>query len=646
MKCLGPLLLACLALHAADEAPGWLKELTTVSVPPQSAKVSAYVLWDEEALTVEPTGRKVIVRRQAVRILNAEGRKYGQATEHFMAGSSKVRDLRAWVISASGQTKLYGKDKAIERGVVTDDLYSDARVRQIFGEVDPGGTFGFESTVEDSSVFLQAQFRFHSGIPVHCARFSVTLPPEWKHQAVLLNHAPLEPTVNGATSTWEMRQLPYFEPEPSSPGLGGLGPRLAVSFIPPPGAAATTGRVIRDWADVSRWMSELGDPQAQPDDAIRAKASQLTAGLNGELERLQALARYAQYIRYVSIQRNIGRGGGYLPHAAKDVLAKAYGDCKDKSTLLRALAQSLGFTTYGVSVYSGDRDAVRPTWASPHQFNHAIAAIRVADSTNASSVAALPGLGRLLFFDPTDPHTSFGDLPLDEQGSYVLVEAGDRGQLVQLPLAPAQANLVERTLHVQLQADGAIAAKLEEKSRGGAATQERGRLKQLSADNYRRLIEVWVARSVPGSQLENVVPTDTDAAFTLTLGLASPVYGKLMQNRLLVFRPTAVLRGNYSPFLAPKRTHPIVLDPEAFTESTTVQLPPGFAVDEMPDPVTLRTDFGEFRSTYEAKDGQVIVHRSLEVRSATVPADRYREVKSFFEQVHGHEQASVVLIKK
>src|SRR5262245_44169221 len=124
--------LACSAtLFAADDTPGWLKEMSTVAVPPQSAKVSAYVLLDEEAITVEPTGRKISVKRKAIKILNAEGRKYGRAVEHYLNGSSKVRDLKAWVITASGQTKYYGKDKIIERGAVSDELYSDVRLRLI-----------------------------------------------------------------------------------------------------------------------------------------------------------------------------------------------------------------------------------------------------------------------------------------------------------------------------------------------------------------------------------------------------------------------------------------------------------------------------------------------------------------------------------
>ena len=76
-------------------------------------------------------------------------------------------------------------------------------------------------------------------------------------------------------------------------------------------------------------------------------------------------------------------------------------------------------------------------------------------------------------------------------------------------------------------------------------------------------------------------PEDTGGAFTLRLSLTAPTYGKLMQNCLLIFRPTAVLRGSPSPFVEAKRTHSLVLDPEAFTELTAVTLPPGFTVDEL-----------------------------------------------------------------
>jgi transglutaminase-like putative cysteine protease len=44
----------------------------------------------------------------------------------------------------------------------------------------------------------------------------------------------------------------------------------------------------------------------------------------------------------VGIDFGVGR---YQPHAAAEVLANQYGDCKDKDTLLEALLRAKGFTT-------------------------------------------------------------------------------------------------------------------------------------------------------------------------------------------------------------------------------------------------------------------------------------------------------------
>ena len=60
---------------------------------------------------------------------------------------------------------------------------------------------------------------------------------------------------------------------------------------------------------------------------------------------------------------------------------------------------------------------------------HSFAVIAIAfPADNAvSSVVNHPSLGRLMIFDPTDPETPVGELPDDEQGSFALIVAGDRG---------------------------------------------------------------------------------------------------------------------------------------------------------------------------------------------------------------------------
>ena len=125
-----------------------------------------------------------------------------------------------------------------------------------------------------------------------------------------LQHARVEPTVNGSTYSWEMRDLPPIEPEVMSPPVTSLAPWLAVTYQPAANAKSGTGRAFASWADVSRWMTELSDPQMVLDDNLAGKAKQLTANAKTEYERIQAIGRFVQSVsllnrRDASIARHL-----------------------------------------------------------------------------------------------------------------------------------------------------------------------------------------------------------------------------------------------------------------------------------------------------------------------------------------------------
>jgi transglutaminase-like putative cysteine protease len=174
---------------------------------------------------------------------------------------------------------------------------------------------------------------------------------------------------------------------------------------------------VKTWHDLSAWASGFYDPPAEVTDAIRAKAAELTASANTELDRIRAVAAFVQKTNYVAVEINLARGGGFQPHAADQVLARHYGDCKDKATLMRALLKAAGIESYAVVIYARDRQYVHPEWPSPNQFNHAIVAVRISAQTKLPTVVEHPKLGRLLIFDSTDPVTPVGNLRQEEQGS-------------------------------------------------------------------------------------------------------------------------------------------------------------------------------------------------------------------------------------
>jgi hypothetical protein len=643
-------LLAFGAVVAADEAPPWLQQAAKVSTPEYEKEQPAVVLQSEQHVTVSEDGRITTVTMFAVRILTREGRGYAQGIEFYESDAGKVREMRAWLIKPSGTIRKYAKDDIVDAVEDPNDVYNESRYKMIDAseEADAGAVFGYQAITEQRSIFSQDVWTFQNRLPAIASRYILTLPAGWAAKTVTFNHEKIIPTINGSTYTWELTNLSPIRPEPSSPRVSSLAPRIAISYFPPGDSPSNNFKTFSNWTEVSYWLTQLHDPQAVPNEALSAKARELTANAKTELDKIRAIGAYVQNIRYISIDIGVSRGGGMRPHAAMDVFAKSYGDCKDKANLMRAMLKVIGITAYPVVIYSGDADYVREEWASPHQFNHCIVAVKVSEETQVATIITHPKLGRLLIFDATDDNTPVGDLPDQEQGSLALIVAGEAGSLVRMPVTPAETNLLDRRVEASLAADGSLTAAIREKAAGRWAVGYRREFRGLSRPDYQKTIEGWITSGASGARVSKVEPRDdlSGGRFDLDIDFTAQAYAQLMQDRLLVFKPAIVSRRESLSLTEVKRMHPIVIKATAYSESVSVKLPAGFVVDEMPDPVKLETSFGSYATTYEVKDGQLLFTRKLVQRAATIPVDGYASVRSFFQKIRAAELAPVVLARK
>jgi hypothetical protein len=638
------LLSASSSLAFGDDAPGWLRQAATIPVPTYDKKVSTVVLVDNSTISVGEDGLMTTVSTYAIRILNREGRDEAVAAVGYETDTGKVKDFHAWLIRPSGQVKSYGKDETIDQADL-NDVYDESRVRKIVAGTDaePGAVFGYQTTTETRPFFYQSIWSFQETAPVLSSRLTVVLPAGWQASSVTFNHADVPVSANGTTYSWELRDLAPLEWEPASPTL--LAPRLAVKYFPTEGAKNPGVRSFESWSEVSRWYTDLSDSQAAADERIAAKARELIAGAKTELDKIRAIGRYAQNIQYISVQIGVGR---WRPHAASEVLAKSYGDCKDKANLMRAMLRSLNIQSYPVLIFSGDSTYVNEAWISPGQFNHCIIAIKVSDETKAATIITHPALGRLLIFDATDDNTPIGDLPEDEQGSFALIAAGDLGTLVKMPETPPESNSVDRQIEASLSSDGSLNATVRERATGQRAVDYRREFRNLSRPEYIKRVEGRISRGATAAQVSKVEPIDksSEGRFDLDIEFSALAYGQLMQDRLLVFKPALVSRREALFLTDAVRRHPIVLDAHAFTETVHVKLPAGFLVDELPDALKIDGPFGSYKTTYEVKDSELVFTRTLAQRAGTIPAAQYQTVRSFFERIRAAEQAPVVLARK
>ncbi len=634
-------------LFAADEVPAWVRTAAARPASGIPSRAPAVVLFQEEVLNVDSAGRRVMQERAVVRKLSS-GRAPLSAVRAFNVKSGRIREMRAWTINPDGREVRYGKDRVVESGVDSGATYDEARMKLIAPgeEWQVGGVFAYEIVEEEQTVFTQYSHAFQYQLPAVVSRFVLHLPPGWEARGQVFNSTSDGYDNTGSTHTWELRDLPWQEPEPSRTPWHQLAPRLALTYFPSGGEGNL--RPLQNWAAVSGWLSALADRQSEVTPEIRAKAAQLTAGGATPLARIAAIGAFVQQTHYISVQMNLTRGGGYIPHRAADVLAKNYGDCKDKANLMKALLAAAGIESHLVAIYSGAREYVRPEWPSTMQFNHMIIAVRVPEDTQAATVLNHATLGRLLFFDPTDPYTALGDLPDEEQGSRALVIAGDRGALVTVPRAPAAANRAVSRTSAGIGDDGTLKASVTREYFGQTARDYRSMLARRDEAGVRRSFEFILTRHIGGVSLDKLETKDNAAAGRLTIDLrfTAPQFGRILQNRLLLVTPGALLSGGSYAFPAGERRHPVKLDAERREDVIALQVPAGFQVDELPEPVVVESELGTFRARWKAGEGTVEMEQQLELRDSVTPATGYAGVRAFFEQVSAAANAAVVLVRK
>jgi hypothetical protein len=644
------LLLLANAVMSAKDIPAWVREAGQQPVKSDyPAKVTRVALLQEERLAVDADGKRVMTERRATRILRSSPRA-PIAWREYNTKAGRIRDFRAWLLLPSGKEIEYAKDRVLDVAITNDKTpYDEERAKMIECDPDapPGSVFAYEAIEEEATIFTTHPYLFQESDPVLLSRFVLSLPAGWEARGTVFNHADVQPKVDGNTFTWELRDLPWIsDDEEYSPRFFAVAPRLGVTYFPT-NAAKPELVPLKDWQSVSAWQAGFADPPAEATPSIHAKSDELISQAKTEIDKIRAIAAFVQQTNYVSVDLNVMHGGGYTPRLASQVLAKNYGDCKDKAALMRALLKAAGIDSYEVVIHAGDRQFVRPEWPSPMQFNHAIVAVKVSPETNLPTVLEVARLGRLLIFDPTDPSTPVGGLPREEQGSYALVVAGSDGDLVKMPQLPPAANRIDRAVEVEWNNNGQLAAHMVTQYSGQSGSAMRYTARQGGMEELKRGLERSFSRRLGGVTLNKITPADhaREDSFELEVNFGVLQFGQLMQGRMLLLKPGILVPDPDYVFPNRERKLPVKLSARLRKDVVTIKLPAGFVVDEMPDPMEVENSYGSYRASWKTDNQSIRFEQLLEVKDAIAGVAEYQQVKDFFDKVSAGQSAPVVLLK-
>jgi hypothetical protein len=634
----------------AADAPAWLRAQLSAPVPPHDDKAGAAILYSATELTVLGNGRVRRLKRVAYRILRPEGESYGILKVPYDA-QSKISSLHAWSIPPDGKPFEARERDAIDAAnpdvedayLMTDEL---VRVVRIPG-AQVGSLVGYELEQELRPYVVVDDWEIQDTIPVRETHYTLRLPPGWDYRAAWVNSGELAPAAGGKGEvTWTATGVEPVELEQSMPPWRGIARRMALSWFP----AGGPDKGMATWSDLGNWFLGLSRDRHAVTPDLQRQVGVLAAGAATPLAKMRALAAFTQTeIRYVGIELGIG---GFQPHAAGEVFAKRYGDCKDKATLLATMLREQGIESYPVAINT-TRGAVGAGTPPNIDFNHMILAVRLADGVDDPSLQAVlrhPKLGRLLFFDPTDTLTPFGSLRGELQANYGLVIAAEGSELMSLPQLSPMVSGVHRTAHLKLEPDGTLHGSVEERLVGDPATHQRMILAATSRDADRtRTLEALAGAAFATytlGQAEAINVQDATRPLEWHFSVEAKNYAKNSGGLLLV-RPR-VLGSKSSALLETERPRRNAVEfdgPQRDTDEFDIVLPPGFETDELPQGASADYGFASYQSSYNVTNHVLHYARSFEIRQLSVPVEKVADLKAFYRIVYNDERRTAVLSK-
>ena len=632
-------------LFGSQPVPDWVKTAAQQKLPEFHGNPKAVMLLDETTYTVDPKGQAVEHVRRVVKILRPQGRDYGYPAVYYDK-DSKVLSLHVWSIDAAGHEYSVKDNEIGDVGQPGEggQLYSDerAKVANPPGR-DPGGIIAYEYEKRERSYLAETNWEFQDELPRMRQSFTVALPAGYTYTTTWARHAKVEGIdLENHSYRWEMNDVPAIDLDhvPMAPNEGALAARMTVHYTGPGLAEPQDGT----WQGIGEWYEGLSRDRLVSTPEIAAKAAELTAGKTDFYDKAEAIGDFVQQkIRYFVIEMGVG---GYQPHAAEEIFRGRYGDCKDKATLLSAMLSSVGIHS-ALMMVDSERGVVDPD-APSIWGNHMIAAIEIPkgyESPKLHSVVTAKTGKRYLIFDPTWYLTPFGQLEDNLQGSYGVLIEGKDSQVIELPVMDPTLNTIRRTGKFELSADGSLKGSVTDLRFGDLAETRRqvfsseGEKKQTEYVN-RVIAQDFTGASMTGLKVENVDALNKD--LTTTFDLQASHFASFT-GPLLMIRPRVL--GSYELDVDRKPRH-VEIDLEQTMQGTDeydIELPQGYVVDELPDPVKIDVGFASYVSSTELHGRVLHYSRTYTVRQVTVPATKYEAVQQLAAAIAADEGSQAIL---
>ncbi len=371
------------------------------------------------------------------------------------------------------------------------------------------------------------------------------------------------------------------------------------------------------WEQIGRWYASLEKDRRAPSPEVRAKADELTKGLNTQLDKVEGLYDFvAKNFRYVSLSLGVGR---YQPHAAGDVLHDQYGDCKDKHTLLASLLEAEGLHASSVLINSSRK--LDPDVPSPSQFDHVITMLPMGHDEVWMDTTAEVAPFRLLAFS------------LRNKLALVIPADGSTPHLEETPADTPMPDSEISDIDGKVNEIGKLEAHVHYTFRGDEELLLRSVFRRVPEAQWQRVVEnVNAGMGGDVTNLKISDPAATREPFTMSYDVAKPNFLDWSKKKSDIILPLCQFN---LPDLSnadddsDADAEPLKLGPKAdYVYKIKLELPAKYTA-HAPLALSVRRDYAEYQATYKLEGTTFSAARTLTLRQDELPAPRATDYQAF-----------------
>lgn len=581
------------------------------------AKEDAVYLVDSSYTHVQPSGQASRSIQVGIKVYTARGvEAFRQFPISYSPARQEVHIVRARIRKPDGSVVDGYSDAERNVNEPWTGMYYDLRSKQLsFSTLGVGDIlevqYRIDDTAEDNLLSdYWGEVDYVQGTYVKLRyQFLVDMP---KNRPLYWNKTRLgDKVVSNIEAVDEGRSLYRFTaahvekivPESGMPGWAEVATTLHVS-------------TYKTWEDVGRYYWGLVRDQLVINDELKKTVQQVLKNVDKKNEKavIQAIYNFVvTHTRYVALEFGIH---GYKPYRVDRILARRFGDCKDKASLIYTMLKVAGVEARLVLLRMRNLGDIGEEPASLAAFNHAIAYVPKYQ----------------LFLDGTAEFFNSEELPSSDRAANILiVEPNAPSVFSKTPEAAAADNASSVHLKMKLSPDGDVKVLGQTRTRGQEAPMSRRAYQ--SASNRKQTFEQSWAQLFPGLRLENLEISDVgllDAEVETRFQFEASRYGEA-SNGTLRFYAFGGKRSFTQSFgsLRERKFDLLLQYPFSHTFRYEYELPLGYTLKEAAYSVTEASAFGSLSMRLFQENEKWVAEGSLDFSTSRIEGKDYAAFRAW-----------------